>query len=70
MLISERVIEKLIPQCKLIRSAIDLIPVEKKDNFGTKKRWSKGKTEEERQEDLLPELVPVTEMRIRFVNLK
>lgn len=52
----------------MIRSAVDLIPVEKKENFGTKKRWSKGKTEEERQEDLLPELIPACGMQIRFVN--
>lgn len=61
----ENVVRKLTPECGYIRSAVDLVPTEKKENCGTKQRWSKGRTEEERLEDLLPELTPTYGSQIR-----
>lgn len=61
----ENVVRKLTPECGYIRSAVNLVPTEKKENCGTKQRWSKGRTEEERLEDLLPELTPTHGSQIR-----
>lgn len=47
---------------------MDLVRAEKTSNCNTKKRWSKSRTDEERQEDLLPELVPASGTQIRYIN--
>ncbi len=63
--VTGNVITKLNPKEGLIRSVSDFVTLGKVSDNGRRKRWSKCRTDEERQEDMLPELVPVEGTQIR-----
>lgn len=64
-LFSENLVNKLMPACGRISSAAELVPDSRDLKGRSKRRWSRPRTEEEKQEDLLPQLKPKegTELR-------
>lgn len=65
--LSKQIIQKLTPECGLIRSALELVCTNK--TTPPAKRTGRSRTVEQKEEELLPELTPLPGTGIRFSPL-
>nr|XP_018915614.1 PREDICTED: protein AAR2 homolog [Bemisia tabaci] len=68
MHLNENLVNKLMPACGRISSAAELVPDSRDLKGRSKRRWSRPRTEEEKQEDLLPQLKPKEGTELRFTE--